>query len=117
MTSAEGAVEDINNKEEEDSKEEDSTTKAEASTATMEEEDSKEEDPTTKAKDLEEAEATSTRMTNASNNHLVFLMTAAPLQPTKRDSSPIGTAVATHRTLIRAATLMTTARTRDGTDS
>ena len=112
-TSAEAEVEDTNKAE--DSKEEDSTTKAEALT-TMEE-DSKEEDSTTKDVGLEEAEATSTQMTSASKNHLVFQMIPAPLQSIKRDSSPTGTAVATHRTLIRAATLTTITQTKDGTDN
>ena len=65
-TSAEAEVEDINNKAEEDSKEEDSITKAEALTAV--EEDSKEEVSNNKAVDTEEAEATSIQMTSTSNS-------------------------------------------------
>ena len=66
-TSAEAEVEDINNKVEEDSKEEDSMTKAEALTAV--EEDSKEEvSNNNKAVDMEEAEATSIQMTSTSNS-------------------------------------------------
>ena len=49
-----------------DSKEEDSTTKAEALTAV--EEDSKEEVSNNKAVDMEEAEATSIQMTSTSNS-------------------------------------------------
>ena len=65
-TSAEAEVEDINNKAEEDSKE-DSITKAEALTAV--EEDSKEEvSNNNKAVDVEEAEATSIQMTSTSNS-------------------------------------------------
>ena len=64
-TSAEAEVEDVNNKAEEDFKE-DSIIKAEASTAM--EEDSKEEDSNNKAVDVEEAEATSIQTTSTSNS-------------------------------------------------
>ena len=65
-TSAEAEVKNIN-KAEEDSKEEDLLTKAEALTAM--EEDSKEEvSNNNKAVDMEEAEATSIQMTSTSNS-------------------------------------------------
>ena len=64
-TSAEAEVEDINNKAEEDSKE-DSITKAEDLTTI--EEESKEEVSNNKAVDAEEAEATSIQMTSTSNS-------------------------------------------------
>ena len=64
-TSAEAEVKNIN-KAEEDSKEEDSTSKAEALTAV--EENSKEEVSNNKAVDMEEAEATSIQMTSTSNS-------------------------------------------------
>ena len=65
-TLAEAEVEDIN-KAEEDSKEEDSTTKAKASTAV--EEDSKEEvSNNNKVVDMEEAEATSIQTTSTSKS-------------------------------------------------
>ena len=101
----------------EDSKEEDSTTKAEALT-TMEE-DSKEEDSTTKDVGLEEAEATSTQMISTSKNYLVLQMIPALSQPIKRDSSPTGTAVTTHRIHARdkTETLITITQTKDGTDN
>ena len=118
-TLAEAKVEDIN-KAEEDSKEEDPTTKVEALT-TMEGEDSKEEDSTTKVVGLEEAEATSTRMINTSNNHLVLLLvTAAPLQLAKQDSSPTGIVIIlkTHtRTKIRIRIPNNIIQTKDGTDN
>ena len=116
-TLAEAEVEDINSKAKEDSKEEDSTTKNEASKTTMEEEDSQEE-LSNKVEGLEEAKATSTHMISTSNNHLVLQMTAAPLQPTKWDSSHsrIGTAVTT-RMHIRISLISTVAQTKDGTDN
>ena len=95
-TLAEAKVEDINSKAEEVSKAEDSTTKDVG---------------------LEEAEATSAQMTSTSKNHLVLQTIPAPLQPIKRDSSPTGTAVTTHRTHIRAATLTTITQTKDGADN
>ena len=117
-TLAEAEVEDVSSKAKEDSNEEDSTTKAKALT-TMEDVDSKAEDSKIKDVGLEEAKAASTQMISTSNNHLVLLMTAAPLQPTKQDSSPTGTAVTTHRihTRARIKTLMTTTQTRDGADN
>ena len=105
-----------NNRAAEDSKEEDLTTKAEALTSM--EEDAKEE-VSNKVEGLEEAEATSTQTTSTSKNHLVLQMIPALLQPIKRDSSPTGTAVTTHRIHTRAKTetLITTTQTRDGTDN
>ena len=95
---------------------EDSTTKAKAST-TMEE-NSKEEDSKTKVQGLEEAETTSTQMISTFNNHLVLPVTVAPLQPTKPDSSLIGTVVMrqTH-TKIRIRIPINVTQTKDGSDN
>ena len=82
-TLAEAEVEDIN-KAEEDSKEEDSTTKAETLTAV--EEDSKEEVSNNKVEGLEEAEATSTQVISTSKNHLALQMIPALSQPIRRQS-------------------------------
>ena len=110
-TSAEAEVEDAN-KAEDDSKEEDSTTKAEALT-TMEEEDSKAEDSTTKDAGLEEAEATSTQTISTSNIQM-FPVTTALSQVANQDSSLIGTVITT-RTHTKIKILETTAiQMKDG---
>ena len=108
-------MEDTNNKAKEDPKEWDSTTKAKDST-TMEEADSKAEGSTTKVADLEEAEATSIQMISTSNNHLVLLVTAAPLQLARQDRSPTGTVIIL-KTCVRIKTLSNVIETKDGTDN
>ena len=110
-TLAEAEVKDFNKVK--DSKEEDSMTKAEAST-TMEEEDSNAEDSTTKDAGLEEADATSTQMINISNIQ-VLPVTTAPSQVANQDSILIG-ATATTRTRV-SSSLISITQTKNGTDN
>lgn len=105
----EAEVEDTNKDKEDSNKKEESATKAEHSM--MEEVDSTDKDSTTKV--AEEAEA-SIQAINASNNHMVLPVTAAPLQPTKWDSSPIGTVV-TLKSHVRI--LINVTQTKDGADN
>ena len=108
-------MEDIN-KAKEDSKE-DFTTKAK-DTMTTEEVDTKAEVSKTKVVDLEEAEATSIQMISTSNNHLVLLVTAAPLQLARQDSSPTGIVIILKTHIrIRIRTLTSVVQTKDGTDN
>ena len=104
-------MEGTNNRAEEDSKEEDSTTKAEALTTA--EEDTKEE-VSNKVGGLEEAEATSTQTISTSNIQM-FLVTTALSQVANQDSSLIG-ATTTTRTLI-SSSLISSTQTKDGTDN
>ena len=109
-TLAEAEEEDIN-KAEEDSKEEDSTTKAED--LITPEEDTKEE-VSNKVGGLEEAEATSTQMISTSNIQML-LVTTALLQAANQDSNPIG-ATTTTKTLV-SSSLISSTQTKDGTDN
>ena len=99
---------------------EDINNKAKDTTMTTEEEDAKAEVSKTKVVDLEEAEATSIQMISTSNNHLVLLVTAAPLQLARQDSSPTGIVIIlkTHtRTKIRIRIPNNIIQTKDGTDN